>query len=90
MTSPAFGVLNYEIQHKEGICKVSGGSVMFSAFYADFYLCSKAAIITTLTGTDIYKSIFFPWAKRVWSALTNSLISASECEFVVVVVLRPQ
>ena len=34
-----FGVLNYEKQHKEGTCKVSGRSVVFSAFYADFCLC---------------------------------------------------
>ena len=27
-----FGVLNYEKQHKEGTCKVSGRSVVFSAF----------------------------------------------------------
>ena len=32
-TSPAFGVLNYEKQHKEGTCKVSGRWVIFSAFY---------------------------------------------------------
>ena len=31
-----FGVLNYEKQHKEGTCKVSGRSVVFSAFCADF------------------------------------------------------
>ena len=43
-----FGVLNYEKQHKEGICKVSGRSVVFSAFYADFCLCPKSVIITTL------------------------------------------
>ena len=33
-----FGVLNYEKHHKEGTCKVSGRSVLFSAFYADFRL----------------------------------------------------
>ena len=43
-----FGVLNYENQHKEGTCKVSGRSVVFSAFYADFCLCPKLVIITTL------------------------------------------
>ena len=43
-----FGVLNYEKQHKEGTCKVSGRSVVFSAFYADFCLCPKLVIITTL------------------------------------------
>ena len=43
-----FGVLNYEKQHKEGTCKVSGRSVVFSAFYADFCLCPKLLIITTL------------------------------------------
>ena len=44
-----FGVLNYEKQHKEGTCKVSGRSVVFSAFYADFCFCPKLGIITTLT-----------------------------------------
>ena len=44
-----FAVLNYEKQHKEGTCKVSGRSVVFSAFYADFCLCPKFVIITTLT-----------------------------------------
>ena len=43
-----FGVQNYEKQHKEGICKVSVRSVVFSAFYADFCLCPKVVIITTL------------------------------------------
>ena len=44
-----FGVLNYEKQHKEGTCKVSGRSVVFSAFYADFCLSPKLVIITTLS-----------------------------------------
>ena len=35
-------------QHQEGICKVSGRSVVFSAFYADFCLCPKLVIITSL------------------------------------------
>ena len=35
-------------QHKEGTCKVSGRSVVFSAFYADFCLCPKLVIIATL------------------------------------------
>ena len=43
-----FGVLNYEKQHKEGTCKVSGRSVVFSALYADFCLCPKLVIIATL------------------------------------------
>ena len=43
-----FGDLNYEKQHKEGTCKVLGRSVVFSAFYADFCLCLKLVIITTL------------------------------------------
>ena len=43
-----FRVLNYEKQHKEGTCKVSGKSVVFLAFYADFCLCPKLVIITTL------------------------------------------
>ena len=43
-----FGVLNYEKQHNEGTCKVSGRFVVFSAFYADFCLCPKFVIITTL------------------------------------------
>ena len=48
-----FGVLNYEKQDKEGTCKVSGRSVVFSAFYADFCLCPKLVIITTLRQTDV-------------------------------------
>ena len=47
--APHFGVLNYEKQHKEGTCKVSGRSVILSAFYADFCLCPKLVIITTLS-----------------------------------------
>ena len=43
-----FGVLNYENQAKEGTCKVSGRSVIFSAIYAEFCLCPKSVIITTL------------------------------------------
>ena len=43
-----FGVRNYEKQHTEGTCKVSGKSVVFSAFYADFCLCPKSVIITML------------------------------------------
>ena len=43
-----FGVLNNEKQHKEGTCEVSRQSVVFSAFYADFCLCPKSGIITTL------------------------------------------
>ena len=46
-----FRVLNYEKQHKEGTCKVLGKSVVFSAFYADFCLCPKLVIITTLMDT---------------------------------------
>ena len=34
--------------NKEGICKVPGRSVIFSAFYAGFCLCPKSVIITTL------------------------------------------
>ena len=52
-TNPAFGVQNYEKQHKKDTCKVSGRSVVFSAFYADFYLCPKSVIITSL------KSLFY-------------------------------
>ena len=44
-----FGVLNYEKRHKEGMCKVSRRYVVFSAFYADFCLCPKSVIITTLS-----------------------------------------
>ena len=36
------------------------------------------AFQTPLTGTDIYKSSFFPQAIRDWNSLTDSLISASE------------
>ena len=42
------GVLNYEKQHKEGTCKVSGRWIIFSVFYADFCLCPKSVIITSL------------------------------------------
>ena len=38
-----------EKQHKEGTGKVSGRSVVFSAFYANFCLCPKLVIITTLS-----------------------------------------
>ena len=44
-------VLNYEKQHKEGTCKVLGRSVVYSAFYAEFCLCPKSVIITTLKFT---------------------------------------
>ena len=53
-----FGVLNYENQYKEGTCKVSGRWVIFSAFYADFCLCPKSVIITTLI-------------ERQWSAINT-------------------
>ena len=49
-----FGVLNYEKQHKDGTCKVSGRSVVFSAFYVHFCLCPKLVIITTLTSGWIF------------------------------------
>ena len=42
-------VLDGTWDHKEGTCKVSGRWVMFAAFYADFCLCPKSVIITTLT-----------------------------------------
>ena len=48
-----FGVLNYEKQHKKGTCKVSGRSVVFSSFYADFCLCPKLVIITTLISSSL-------------------------------------
>ena len=38
------------------------------------------AFQTPLAGTDINKSIFFPQTIRDWNSLTDSLISASECE----------
>ena len=53
-----FGVLNYEKQHKEGTCKVSGRSVVFSAFNADFCLCPKLVIITTLRQVMLLKFFF--------------------------------
>ena len=34
---------------KKASVKVSGRSVVFSAFYADFCFCPKLVIITTLT-----------------------------------------
>ena len=36
-------------QHKEGICKVLGRSVIFSACNADFCLCPKVIITTLMT-----------------------------------------
>ena len=45
-------------KHKEGICKVSGRSVVFSAFYADFCLCPKIVIITTLMGSMTRFTLF--------------------------------
>ena len=51
-----FWVLNNEKQHKEGTCKVSGRSVVFSAFYADFCLCPKLVIIATLSIASLTKS----------------------------------
>ena len=39
---------NHEKQHKEGTWTVSGRTVVFTAFYADFCLCPKSVIITTL------------------------------------------
>ena len=48
---PHFGVLNYERQHKEGLCKFWEDLLYFLAFYADFCPCPKAVIITTLTNT---------------------------------------
>ena len=56
-TSLAFCVLNYEKQHKEDTCKVSGRSVVFSAFYADFCLCLKLVIITTSTHLTMLLSL---------------------------------
>ena len=54
-----FGVLNYEKQHKE----VSGRSVVVSAFYAGFCLCSKLVIITSLIEQTVLPSSFFYCAK---------------------------
>ena len=61
-----FGVLNYEKQHKEGTCKVSGRSVVFSAFYADFCLCPKLLIITTLKAhVDTHTEAMYNKQKQV-------------------------
>ena len=46
-------------QHKEGTCKVLGRSVVFSAFYADFCLCPKLMIITTLIFCDFIQVYIF-------------------------------
>ena len=43
---------------KEGICKVSGRSVIFSAFYAYFCHCPKSVIITTLNPCYCFVSMF--------------------------------
>ena len=47
------GVQNYEKQCKDGTCKVLGRYVVFSAYYADFSLCLKSVIITTLTSLTL-------------------------------------
>ena len=58
-------VLNYEKQHKEGTCKVLGRSFVFSAFYADFCLCPKLVIITTLI--VLFKIVCRSWVRYpVW------------------------
>ena len=57
---PAFWVPNYEKQHKEETCKVSGRSVIFSAFYTDFCLCPKSVIITTLKMVNCVYSLESP------------------------------
>ena len=49
-------------KNKEGICKVSGRSVIFSAFYADFRLCPKLVIITTLISFILYLYPFITFA----------------------------
>ena len=61
-----FGVLYYEKQHKEGTCKVSGRSVVFSAFYADFCLCPKLVIITTLR-YKFYLTLIYISLKHIYT-----------------------
>ena len=39
----------------------------------------KSFSVFSRTGTDIYKSSFFPQTIRDWNLLTDSLITASEC-----------
>ena len=46
-------------QHKECICKVLGRSVIFSAFYADFYLCPKSVVITNLKAVVVVVVLLF-------------------------------
>ena len=73
-----FGVLNYEKQHKEGTCKVSGRSVVFSDFYADFCLCPKLLIITTLTtrnSRQLKRSISFLFTFNVFYKLCSLFIA---------------
>ena len=43
-----YGVLNNEKQHKQAPVKFREDRLYFSAFYADFCLCPKSVIITTL------------------------------------------
>ena len=63
-------IKNYEKQHKECTCKVSGRSVVFLAFYADFCLCPKSVIITTLTYLFWFLSVEHR-ADQQWDKITE-------------------
>ena len=56
----------YEKQHKEGTCKVSGRSVVFSAFYADLCLCPKLVIITTLKCLFYFILVFLVYSGQLF------------------------
>ena len=73
-----FGVLNYEKQHKEDTCKVSGRAHVFSAFYADFCLCPKLVIITTLIEQTVLPSSFFIVPDYLINAYTSKKVLNTE------------
>ena len=66
-------------QHRANICKVLGRSVIFSAFYADFCLCPKSVIITTLNvrlaGYHLCGKLLFTWLSMVVSLMVSFVLS---------------
>ena len=69
-----FGVSNYEEQHKEGTCKVLERSVVFSAFYADFCVCSKLVIITTLNVACVLNKCSKCFSSQQLTSYSSSLV----------------
>ena len=49
--------LNYEKQHKEGLCKVLGRSFVFAALYADFWSLSQIGDYHNLKLVGAYFSL---------------------------------